>query len=203
MRLSFLSLLLDFIAAPRKTEKLVRTLSLQELYTLVSHGNLAGILPYKDERVRALVWELKYYANPRAAALAAEVLRDTLVAIASEELGKPLLIPVPMHKARKRTRGHNQTEVLCEALLPHVGEFFTYAPHALLRTTTTHQQQGLEKHTRLRNVAMSMQADPEVKGRICVVLDDVVTTGATCAEATRALTAAGAQRVICVALARP
>lgn len=198
---SFFSSLLDCVVPPRNTDQLVRALSPDTLYPLLLRDGV-GLLPYQDERVRALVWELKYYANKRAAALAALVLHETLIAIASDELGTPLLIPVPMHKARKRERGHNQTEVLCEALLPHVGEFFAYEPKALVRSKHTTQQQGLEKHTRLKNVAGSMHADQRVQGRACVVVDDVVTTGATFAEATRALKAAGARHVVCVALAQ-
>jgi len=201
---SFLSSLLDFIAPPRKTDLYVRTLSLAHLQTLALRGDHAGSLPYHQDDVRALVWELKYYANARAAMLAAAVLEDVLLAIASEQLGKPLLIPIPMHPSRKRARGHNQTETLCEALLPTVGKFFDYAPEALVRTHDTLQQQGLEKNTRMKNVALSMQAgEPnKIKGRACVVIDDVSTTGATFAEATRALKAAGARHVECVALAQ-
>ena len=199
---SFLSSLLDFIAPPRQTEKLVRALSLDNLQKLILQGGQAGILPYHDERVRALIWELKYYANNTAATLAAELLHETLIAIASEQLGTPLLIPVPMHKTRKRMRGHNQTEVLCEALLPYVAGFFEYAPSTLARVKNTAQQQGLEKHVRLTNVAHSMVAGPSVAGRVCIVVDDVSTTGATFAEATRALKAAGARHVECIALAQ-
>ena len=201
---SFLSSLLDFIAPPRQTEKLVRALSLDNLQKLILQGGQAGILPYHDERVRALIWELKYYANNTAATLAAELLHETLIAIASEQLGSPLLIPVPMHKTRKRMRGHNQTEVLCEALLPYVAGFFEYAPSTLARVKNTAQQQGLRKHIRLRNIAGSMEVteSKKVLGRVCVLLDDVSTTGATFAEATRALKAAGARHVECIALAQ-
>lgn len=201
---SFLSLILDFVAPPRQTDTLVCALSLDDLQKLTLQGGQIGILPYHDERVRALVWELKYYANNTAAKLAAELLHETLIAIATEQLGKPLLIPVPMHPARKRARGHNQTEVLCEALLPAVGEFFDYVPEALVRTRATLQQQGLEKHIRIKNIAQSMQAkEPEkIRGRVCVVIDDVSTTGATFAEAMRALKAAGARHVECIALAQ-
>jgi predicted amidophosphoribosyltransferase len=175
------------------------------------------------------VWELKYHANPRAAMLAGELLSEELLAIASEELGRPLLIPVPMHIARRRERGHNQTEVLCEAALKALGgagnlyektvwlrrsrpeDFFSgkfpapyeYAPLALKRIKLTQEQQKLGRSQRLRNVAGSMEADPQaVRGRACVVVDDVTTTGATLAEAKRALKAAGAAKVYTVALAQ-
>ncbi len=174
-------------------------LALEELLALQT----AEGLPYSHESVRALVWEIKYYANRRAAALAGELLAEELLAIASEELGRPLLVPVPMHKARKRLRGHNQTELLCKSALAHINSALEYTPQALIRICATPEQQKLSRAQRLKNIKNSMQADPaKVAGRVCVVVDDVATTGATLAEATRALVAAGAARVHTIALAQ-
>ncbi|MDO8548459.1 MAG: phosphoribosyltransferase family protein [bacterium] len=217
------------MAPPRPTLRVVRSLTLPALRAITLRGDNAGALPYHDPRVRALVWELKYHANPTASALAGELVAEVLIGIASEELGKPLLVPMPMHAARRRERGHNQAELLCEAalrcmedpmeILPLVRsgplgrsihslqEFpwgpFYYAPNVLVRERATPPQQGLAKHRRLTNVKNSMRAVyPErVRGRMCVVLDDVSTTGASLAEARRALLAAGAREVECVALA--
>lgn len=230
MPFNFLLNLFNFILPPRGTEAAVGSLTLEHLRDLqTSEG-----LPYADEAVRALVWELKYYANRRAGTLAGELLSEELLAVASEELGRPLLIPVPMHKARRRERGHNQTELLCEAALKHLdasadipgkkssglpyrgvplsgqtifpetsASAYEYAPHILKRIKATPEQQKLDRAKRLKNVKGSMQADPTlVRGRVCVVVDDVTTTGATLAEATRALKAAGAQRVHTTALAQ-
>jgi len=176
---------------------------LKELRTLTLRGNKSGSLPYRDERVTALVWELKYFAHARAAKLAGAILSDILIGIASESLGKPLLIPIPMHATRRRERGHNQTEVLCKATLVYVKDFFEYKPHALARIKATPQQQGLHKNERERNLTKAMKVlnEKEIVGRVCVVVDDVSTTGATFAEATRALREAGAREVVCVALA--
>jgi ComF family protein len=192
-------LLCDLVAPPRATERIVRSLTLEDLQAL--HQDDA--LPYRDERVRALVWEVKYYANRRARELCGAFLAEPLLDLAQESLGAPLFIPVPMHAARKKERGHNQTELLCEAALPHLGDSYEYAPMALVRTATR-QQQGLPKHTRRTNVRHSMHVSNEkmVRGRTCIVLDDVRTTGATLEEAARALKVAGASSVECLALAR-
>ena len=80
---------------------------------------------------------------------------------------------------------------------------FDYAPQALKRTKLTAEQQKLDRARRLKNVKGSMEADPAVvAGRVCVVVDDVTTTGATLTEAKRALKEAGALRVHTVALAQ-
>jgi ComF family protein len=131
-------------------------------------------------------------------------LADELLALAAEELGVPLLIPIPMHPDRYKERGHNQTEVLCEAALRALGQGespFEYKRDVLKRVVDTPHQQGLARSKRLKNVEDSMVAK-DVEGRVCVVVDDVTTTGATLTEAKRALLAAGARRVHCVALAR-
>lgn len=194
-----LSALISLIIPPRPSERVVRATSLGQLRSLDTEEGL----PYHDPRVTALVWELKYYANRRAATLAGEVLAERLLAVASEELGAPLVIPVPMHAARRRERGHNQTEVLCKAALPHLGKAVEYAPKALVRERATPTQQGLPRHVRLKNIKGSMRADARlVGGRACIVVDDVSTTGATLAEAKRALRLCGARAVHTITLAR-
>jgi ComF family protein len=197
--------LFDFIIPPRKTEKALAAIAIEELLALKtpSQHTYGAVLPYHDDRVTPLIWELKYYANKTAARLAGAALREELLAIAAEEIGKPLLIPIPMHAKRRRERGHNQTEVLCKAALHTITEAYTYAPHVIARVRNTPLQQGLQKEARLSNVHQSMQViKPSlVQNRICVVVDDVATTGATLSEAKRALLKAGAQKVLCLALA--
>jgi len=195
----FFADIIDLVLPPRPTERVVRSLHIETLQSLGGEEPL----PYHDPRVTALVWELKYHASSRSAALAGEYLAEILLAAASEELGVPLLIPVPMHAARLRERGHNQTELLCESALLHIGNTFEYMPKALVRTVNTKTQQGLPRAERLKNIKNSMRvADPNrVAGRVCIVVDDVTTTGATLEEAKRALRLAGARSVHTIALA--
>lgn len=205
----FFTALVDLVLPPRTSEKLVRGLTLDNLYRLVL--SQSGALPYHDPRVTALIWELKYWANRKALALAGEFLGSQVLGIAGEELGKPLLIPVPMHQKRREKRGHNQTELLSEAILSalhslgEVGQpnVVDYVPLALKRIVDTQPQQGLERIKRLHNVRDSMEGNPHmVEKRICIVVDDVTTTGATLEEARRALLHAGARRVHTITLAQ-
>lgn len=197
----FTSFITHALFRVRPTERMCRDLTLQSLESLARYD---GTLPYTDKRVRALVWEVKYYAESSAAKLAGEYLSQLLLAEASDTVGTPLLIPMPMHPTRRKERGHNQTEVLCEAALPFFVDNFTYAPHLLTRVRHTKPQQGLERHNRLKNVKDAMKVtDPsKVAGRVCIVVDDVTTTGASFAEAKRALKEAGASEVRCIALAQ-
>ncbi len=192
----------DLIIPPRPTERVVQGLTLEELFALGE--TQGGTLPYHDTRVRALVWEIKYYTNPKAVALGGSVVAEIILESTQDSLGVPLLIPIPMHEARRRERGHNQTEVLSQEALIHIQKGVEYAPSLLERVIPTLPQQGLPQYKRLRNVTHSMHAPhPEkIKNRVCIVLDDVSTTGATFAEATRALRQAGAREIVCVSLAQ-
>ncbi len=194
--------LIGLFAPARRTEAAIEDLTLDTLQTL---ARFDGTLPYHESSVRALVWELKYRASNHARDIAGACLADILLAEAEDTIGTLLLIPVPMHPARRKERGHNQTELLCETALKFLGAgAFSYDPTLLERVVDTKTQQGLERHERLLNVkhSMAVKTAERVRGRVCIVVDDVSTTGATFAEARRALKAAGASEVRCIALAQ-
>lgn len=199
---AIISQLFDLVVPPRRSERLLRDTSLQGLQKLALSD---GALPYHEPQVQALVWELKYHGNARAQELAGAYMAELLLGEMAEVLGPPMIVPVPMHPARRRERGHNQTELLCKAALRAMGASapLHYAPQALRRLVDTKTQQGLPAAVRKRNVRGSIQADEKiVAGRACIVVDDVTTTGATLEECKRALASAGARAVHCIALAR-
>jgi ComF family protein len=211
---TFFTILFDAVVPPRRSDMLVRTLTLKDLHDLSQEDSLpalpaqagqAGTLPYHNKHIRALIWEIKYRKNAHALNLAGEYLTEAVLGALADEVGIALLIPVPMHKKRRRERGHNQCETLCESLLAHFydRELLEYRKDALVRTRHTLPQQALPQQKRLHNVAHSMQANAKVvSGRVCFIIDDVSTTGATLKEAQRALKKAGARQVFCLPLAR-
>ncbi|WP_194409080.1 ComF family protein [Microbacterium cremeum] len=104
------------------------------------------------------------------------------------------LVPVPTARASYRRRGFRVPDLL----IRRAGR----RPHRLLTyTRRTGDQRGLDRESRRRNVAGSLRGSPDAAGRRVVVVDDVVTTGATLAEAVRALRAAGADVVAAVTVA--
>ncbi len=197
--------LIDTILPPRKTERVARLLTLDLLHALaVQDTEGREVLPYHEPRVRALVWELKYRKNAHALALAGQFLADQALALGEDILGSAVLVPVPMHAARRKDRGYNQCELLCEAIMKYTNNSFAYVPQALERVRNTPPQQGLAKHRRLKNIrgAMRSIAPAATLGKVCVVIDDVRTTGATAAECERALLEAGASKVHLITLAQ-
>ena len=111
------------------------------------------------------------------------------------------LVPVPLHPARERRRGYNQA-----ALLARQAGHAARVPvlEALVRVRDTPQQVGLEAAARHANVAgaFAMRDGGHVAGLRVVLIDDVLTTGATLGACAETLLAAGAAEVRAVTLAR-
>ncbi len=156
--------------------------------------------PY-DGPLRAAIHELKYNGKRRVARRLAEALvsaagaRDLLSADA-------VLVPVPLHPRRERERGFNQAECLSTAMAAAVG--LRHEPRALVRRIDTCSQTGLKAQQRRRNVAgaFAVRRRGAVAGRPVVLVDDVMTTGATLRACAQALRDAGASEVRVVVAAR-
>lgn len=112
-----------------------------------------------------------------------------------------LVAPVPLARRRRLERGYDQAALLAGHLARAAGA--PLARRALRRIRETPPQVGRTRAARARNVAGAFQADPAlVAGRDLVLVDDVVTTGATADAAAEALRLAGARSITVVALAR-
>lgn len=197
---------LDLLFPPRKTDLLLRNAPQAAFEALLRPkviGDGEALLPYDNPQVRALIWELKYYDSARAAEIAGRLLAEHTISVLSDTLAhRALLIPVPMHKERLQERGYNQSERIARQMLPYLHGHVDLQSKALQRIHPTQRQTELKKSMRLRNVAGAFSADESlVSGKTCILLDDVVTTGATLTECSKTLLRAGASRVIPLALA--
>jgi ComF family protein len=130
--------------------------------------------------------------RPELARALGSLLAPALLGTAAD-----VIVPVPLHAGRLRERGFSQAHALAAALrLP-----MPVAP-LLARVRATKVQAGLGRAARLGNVAGAFAAAPGARGRHVLLVDDVVTTGATVAACARALRHAGAASVTVAALAR-
>jgi ComF family protein len=113
-----------------------------------------------------------------------------------------LILSVPLGRARRISRGYDQAALLADALARAAGARSRRLRGALRRVRETPPQVGRSRAERARNVAGAFEATAAVSGRDLVLVDDVVTTGATADAAAEALRRAGARSVRVVALAR-
>lgn len=141
-----------------------------------------------DERAAALVHALKYHDRPGLAA----ALGDELAAALPAAWRRPdLVLEVPLHRARLRERGYNQSAALADALADALGS--PRLPGALRRVRATLPQARLGPGARRANLAgaFAIERSGWLRGRRVLLVDDVVTTGATLDAALSALHDAG------------
>jgi ComF family protein len=162
-----------------------------------------AVAPYRDG-MREAIHAMKYGNRPVLAAPLGRLLAE----VAPDVLPTPpggwaeALVPVPLHPARLAERGFNQAELLaapCAAgwRVPVLGR-------ALVRTRATPPQTDLDAAARRANVrnAFAVARPADILGRRLLLVDDVLTTGATAGAAAHALRAAGAAAVGVLTLAR-
>lgn len=111
-----------------------------------------------------------------------------------------LLIPMPMHADRLRERGFNQAVEIARAISRHTG--ITLASMYLQRTRATQAQAGLRPEERRRNIRGAFACNTDLSGKHILLIDDVLTTGASADECARVLKLHGADTVTVAVVAR-
>lgn len=165
-----------------------------------SFGRARAVMRY-DEASKPLILRFKNADRVHAApALARWIGRSGGDVLAAAEL----IVPVPLHWRRLFRRRYNQSALLARALSRQTG--IACAPDALARIKPTPSQGGLGARERRLNVRGAFKVPPRrrplVWGKRIVLIDDVLTTGATLDSAARALLRAGAAAVDALAIAR-
>lgn len=155
---------------------------------------IAAFAPYRYAYpIDGLIQRLKFGGDLAAGRVLATLLAR---ALPQDWPAMDVLVPLPLARRRLRERGANQTHELARALP------WPLDRHALQRVRETEAQTHLDAAQRRANVRNAFLADARVKGRAVVLLDDVITTGATVRSAARALRRAGAREVRVLAVAR-
>lgn len=175
---------------------------------VLASANALALFSYNDPLVREALHALKYSGEKSVAALFGALIADHL----KEELSghmllsekMPLLVPVPVTFGRHIERSYNQTELIAREVAARLPEHVEHAPGVLARTAF-HGSQALaptrrERSENVRGV-FSVKDQNTVRGRDVILLDDIITTGATTNEAAATLLGCGARSVSCIAVA--
>lgn len=188
------SYVVDLVFPPRNTACIVRDVQEDELLTLLAPRQIGSdvitLLPYRNRFVRSVILEAKFNRNEKAIRLLGKVLERYLAT--NEE--KVFLVPIPLSKKRRKERGYNQAELIARSSRAAISLCLT-------RTRDTRPQTSLSRIERLQNMHEAfILSEPINPGSIYVILDDVITTGATISSALSVIQAKGA-RVSAIGLA--
>ena len=139
-----------------------------------------------DGLMRELIHAFKFHDTHNARRLFGRWLAEAGAEILAEA---DVLVPVPLSRWRLLTRRFNQAQILAAEAGRRAKK--PVKPFALVRSRSTAHQVGLTRAQRLRNVAAVFHVPqsemPEVSGKAIVLIDDVITTGATASAAATAL----------------
>lgn len=152
-----------------------------------------------DETLRQLVHFFKYkHAKGLAGVLAQRGFERFF---RNDPADYSCVLAVPLHPARERERGYNQSALLAKQLAMRMD--LTYEPAALQRTRFTPSQTRLSRSERPKNVAGAFKADLTIPGGHVLLVDDVITTGSTVNACAGVLKLNGVTKVDVFALANP
>jgi ComF family protein len=152
-----------------------------------------GLRPYErvgrlcvyDDPLRSVVKQFKYHRRwPLGEWLTDRLLEQPRTQSLLEEID--LIVPVPLHRKRHFLRGYNQARVIAARIGKTTGKKLI---EPLKRTRNTEQQTSLtqkDRHTNVRD-AFALLEGKEIKGKRILVVDDVLTTGATLGAVGRTL----------------
>lgn len=169
-----------------------------------------SIFNYKDKIIKKAIWSLKYKNNKNMSVIFAKILHDRMLEELSDEkifsdFKKPLLIPIPLSKSKRKIKGYNHAELIAiEICKKDKGNSFTLAKDVLYKIKDTPRQVSIKtKIDRIKNLknCFRVKDNKKIYGRNIILIDDVTTTGATIAEAKKALLSSGARKVIAFTVA--
>ncbi|HTK03683.1 MAG TPA: ComF family protein [Alphaproteobacteria bacterium] len=166
-------------------------------------GNTYSIFRYEGV-IRKAIIALKYKFSFEIAKELAEVCVKNLNLNLTTNYYS--LIPVPLHYLRQNMRGFNQSEEVGKLIAKSMN--WKFVPELLIKTKKTHQQVGLAREERLKNLENVFSVNPRYSSTdlfnysSVILFDDVFTTGSTIKEAEKVLKEAGVREVWGLTIAR-
>jgi ComF family protein len=195
----------DFLFPPRADEALIRDISVDAfLQTFRPHAiptkpETVALFSFAEPVVRSAIHEAKYHESSHAFDLLSTALTEYL-RDADDQLRNPILMPIPLGKERRKERGYNQAEEIALRASKELGVLVETS--LLMRMRETASQVSLPSEARRENMRGAFRVTRSISpAHTYIVIDDVITTGATLQSAIDALTEAGATHILPIALA--
>jgi len=150
--------------------------------------------------MEVLIESFKYRRKRRLGTFLSEALGERLLT-SGKFPSVDSIVPVPLHKRKRKERGFNQSDIIARQLSEKLG--IPVLSDSVIRKRNTRTQTGLSREQRQRNVkgAFEFTGKLSLKGKRLLLVDDVLTTGSTMRECARTLKTAGADRILGVTLA--
>lgn len=169
--------------------------------TRKNHFATARAVASYDGSLRKMIHRWKYQEKSHLAPLFGEWLQDALIRHWPSSFFD-LIVPVPLHVKRLRRRGFNQALLLAKVLSRKTG--IPYGMRVLRKKKATPPQVNLSRREREREIrgAFFVKDPSKVKGKTVLLVDDVMTTGATVNECSKVLRVEGASSVHVLTLGR-
>lgn len=175
---------------------------------LTARGNISGLASVfhfeKDGTLQHLIHNLKYNEMTDVGVVFGEILGDALMPMLGT-VSFNGVVPVPLHPLKKRDRGFNQSEFVCKGIRSTTG--VKVMPNLLRRVRHTKTQTKLNTHERMENVSEAFELNPRfaavVPQSTFLIVDDIITTGATTNECARVLVECGAKKVFAASIGVP
>lgn len=206
---TFFGNVLDYVLPPRSNFEIVKKLTPEKINGLAKAPRVLGedwitpLFHYKDPKVKAIVWELKYHENTLPLEQIGKLIYDEILSEISDILifdndAGFLIIPIPITNQRRSERGYNQSELIARSIIENdIEHILLYAPQWFSKIKETPRQSHSEsKYDRVMNLLDSFEADERVEDKYVILVDDVVTTGSTMLEARKELMNKGAKKVL-------
>lgn len=165
--------------------------------------NCTCLFAYQDDVVKQLIWEIKYYKNLKVADSVGKILAQKILEKTNANESY-ILVPIPQTSKRLNERGFNHTKLIADAVLKYLPSHFSCSDSILRKIRNTPKQNSIENRAdRFKNIegAFSVIDPYPFTNKNIIIIDDVVTTGATIGEAHRVLTQSQPHQILSFALA--
>ena len=210
--ITFLNKVIGVLFVKKKHSRSIHSFSIDTLSTHFSpiiYNSHISLFPYKNPEIKSILWSLKYEKDFNAATILSHFMSEYIQSYIFEQENlekiKYLILTIPASKIRLKKEGYNHLNLIQKKIISTFKNKDIKVLKNILffKKNIPRQHKNINKQQRLMNIENSIGLfdTVEVKDKICIVYDDITTTGATLSEAKKVLLENKAKKVITIAFA--